>query len=252
MIRVVFFGSDQYSQIVLAELKKDKHLKIVSLKARPDVGVIASFGQIIPREILNLPKHGILNIHPSLLPKYRGPTPIPAAILAGEKETGVTIIKIDEEVDHGPIVSQFKEPINPNDTSDSLLNRCFSAGAKVLLAILPDYCQGRIKLRPQDHPRATYTKKFNRDDGRIDWQKPDAYQDCFIRAMSPSPGAWATVLLQSNQSPKRLKILKVHLENKKLIIDQVQLEGKKPVTFKQFREGYPEAKLPLDTNPSMS
>ena len=254
MIEIVFFGSDQYSQIVLEALKKSPDLEIIKAiknkselqglkKAdfRPDLGVVASFGALIPQKVINWPKKGLLNLHPSLLPKYRGPTPIPTAILNGEKETGLTIIKVDEQIDHGPIVAQFKETIKEEDTSESLLNRLFAIGSDVLVTILPSFLEDRIEIKKQDHIKATFTQKLTRDDGKIDWSKPIDYQERFVRAMFPWPGAWGEV--KANNQVKRLKILKAHLKNKKLILDLVQLEGKKPVTWKQFLEGYPQAKL---------
>lgn len=275
--RIIFFGSDQYSVIVLNQICSDKRYKLAAVvthtspspvedyaktlfemkftvakkfdkkfldktkKLRPDVGILASFGKILPKEILEIPKHGILNIHPSLLPKYRGPTPVPTAILEGEQETGVTIIKMDEKVDHGPILSQFKEEVRPNDTSESLLKRLFTAGGQVLITILPVYLEGKMEMRKQDDSQATFTKKFTREDGQIDWQKTPAFNERFVRAMHPYPGAWTEVKI--GKGTKRLKILEAHLEANKLILDQVQLEGKKPVTWKQFQEGYPKAKI---------
>ena len=240
--KIIFFGSDQYYQIVLDLLKKDRRWQIVkSLKEKPDVGVLASYGQILKKEILEKPKHGILNIHPSLLPKYRGPTPVPTAILNGEQETGVTIFKMDEKVDHGPILSQFKEEIRPNDTAESLLKRLFLAGTKVLTTILPSYLEGKIELREQDDSQATSTKKFTREDGKINWQEESAKIERRIRAFYPWPGTWTEIKIKGKN--KRLKILKAHLEKNKLVLDQVQLEGKKPVTYKQFKEGYSKVKI---------
>jgi methionyl-tRNA formyltransferase len=245
--KLVFFGSDQYSEIVFNCLSKNKRFKVEKFfpnsTKQPDVGILASYGRILAPKALNFPKHGVLNIHPSLLPKHRGPTPVPTALLKNEKVVGVTIFKMDEKVDHGPILAQFKETIKPDENAEDLLKRLFKAGAKVLLTILPAYLEGKIKLRKQDHKKATYTKKFTRADGKIDWQKPASYLERLIRAMQPWPGAWTMVKIKPGQKPKRLKILKAHLKNKKLILDQVQLEGKKPVAFKQFQEGYPEAKI---------
>lgn len=250
--KIIFFGSDKYSQIVFKALEKDSRFQIVKMEEKPDVGVIASYGKILTPEILALPQHGVLNIHPSLLPKYRGSSPVQAAILNSDKATGVTIIKTDEKVDHGPIVAQFKEEIKADDTAESLYNRLFTLGAEVLKTILPTYLEGKIELREQNHSQATYTKKLTRDDGKIDWKKPDDYLERFIRAMHPWPGAWTEVNLaptiQDRKAKpildrKRLKILKAYLEKGKLILDQIQLEGKKPVTWKQFQEGYPKAKI---------
>lgn len=279
--KIIFFGSDNYSVIVLNQLCGDKRFKLTGVvshispspveeytktlfeikfssikkfdkkfvgrlrKLKPDVGILASFGKILPKEVLTIPKHGILNIHPSLLPKYRGPTPTQTAMLNGDKVTGVTIIKMDEKVDHGPILSQFIQEIKPDDTAQTLYERLFAAGAKVLLTILPAYLEGKIELREQNHKKATYTLKLTRDDGKIDWKKHDDYIERFIRAMYPWPGAFTNVKLKmkNEKLTKRLKILKAHLKNNKLVLNQVQLEGKKPVTWKQFQEGYPEVKL---------
>lgn len=258
--KIIFFGSDKYSQIVLNAIKKDGRFRIIrNLKNKPDVGVLASYGKILPSEILAIPKYGILNIHPSLLPKYRGASPVQAVILAGDKETGVSIIKMDERVDHGPIVAQFTEKILPDDTAESLYQRLFTSGAEVLLTILPVYLNGQIESRRQDDSQATYTKKLTREDGFVPPKmlktamegNGASFVSRFIRAMFPYPGAWSLVDLRSTISDdrrlllklKRLKILKAHLENGKLVLDLVQLEGKKPVSFKQFQEGYPGTKI---------
>ena len=262
-----FFGSDKYSQIVLKSLQQSPAIKIgkvitpqmisnldLKKEKKPDVGVLASFGTIVPKEFLNFPRKGILNIHPSLLPKYRGPSPVQAAILNGERQTGVTIIKMDEKIDHGPIVAQFNEEILSDDNAEKLYFRLFSAGAEVLKTILPAYLEGKIRLRPQNHSQATYTKKLTREDGFIPLEKLKAAMEGNdaetverqIRAYYPWPGSWTSLKLKTKNSKlnnKRLKILKAHLENGKLVLDQVQLEGKKPVSFKQFREGYPEVKI---------
>lgn len=243
-IKILFYGSDKYSNVVLEALKKDnRFLMVKDIKDKPDVGALASYSRILPAAELKAIPHGILNLHPSLLPKYRGPSPVQTAILNGEKQAGITVIKMDEKIDHGPIVAQSEETILLADTAESLYRRLFTLGAETLIAILPAYLEGKIELRPQDHSQATYTAKLTRDSGKIDWQKPAEYLDRFIRAMSPWPGAW------SNVDQKRLKMLRAHLDpsassgQAKLILDQVQLEGKKPVTFKQFLEGYPGAKI---------
>ena len=256
MIKIVFFTSDQYGTKVLEILKKSPDLEIIKIiqnkkelekikndQSKPDIGLVASFGALIPSNIINWPKKGLLNLHPSLLPKYRGPIPVPTAILNGEKETGLTIIKVDEQIDHGPIVAQFKKEIKSDDTSESLLNHLLTLGGQALTTILPAYLEGKTELREHNHSQATFTQKLTRDNGKIDWSKPTDYQERFIRAMFPWPGAWSEIKI--NNQVKRLKILKAHLENKKLILDQVQLEGKKPVIWKQFLEGYPQVKLPF-------
>ena len=271
--KVIFFGSDQYSQIVLGALEADERLQLVqSLNDKPIVGVLASYGKIIPQSTLDSIPMGILNLHPSLLPKYRGPSPVQSAIIAGEEKTGISIMKMDEQIDHGPVLLQIEEEIKNTDTSQSLYQRLFSIGAQKLLEILPDYLADQIELQDQDHRQATYTKKLKRESGFIPIdiisqatrgnnfvaQPHTPYADLFIidknpitpeivertiRAFSPWPGVWSEIEWQAEngQTHKRIKILIAHLEDKKLTVDEVQLEGKNPVTLTQFCQGYPEA-----------
>ena len=154
------------------------------------LGIVAAYGKIIPAEIINLPRLGILNIHPSLLPKYRGPTPIQSTILNGEKETGITIIKIDKEVDHGPIIGFKVQGIESSEKYEELETKLAKSGAELLIKILPDYLTGKVKLVEQDHSQATFTKKFTREDARINWNKAAEEIDRQIRALNPEPGVW--------------------------------------------------------------
>ena len=133
-----------------------------------EIGVLASYGEIISRDVINLFPQGILVIHPSLLPQYRGASPVPEAIKNGDQKTGVTILRIDEKMDHGPVVTQFKEDILSTDTSDVLRNRLFEKSAKVLVETIQPYIQGKIKLKKQDDSKATYTKLVTKQDGFID------------------------------------------------------------------------------------
>ena len=208
-----------------------------------DIGILASYGEIIRKDVIDLFPHGILVIHPSLLPKYRGASPISAAIAAGDTETGVTIFKMDEKVDHGPIISQFKEEIFPTDTSESLRTRLFKRSAEVLVELLEPYMQSKITPKIQDDSKATFTKIMTRENGRIDLNKaspPEAER--FIRAMQPWPVAWTTLRLSPTEPTERkIKIHKAHLEDGKLVLDEVQLEAKEKVSWKQFDDGYKEA-----------
>lgn len=235
-----------------------------------DLGVLASYGEIIPKEVINKFTKGILNIHPSLLPKYRGASPIQSAIASGEKDTGVTIIKLDEKLDHGPIVAQFKEPILNTDTSLTLRTRLFERSAEVILELIPAYMEGKITPRVQDESKATFTRQLTKEDGFIPpkyidslltgkalkskWEigfikdysiTPDAsVLDCFIRAMQPWPQAWTYINTDSRIKDKktRMKILKAHIEDEtskpKLVLDEVQLAGKNPVNWSQFIQAY--------------
>lgn len=218
------------------------------LENPPDatMGVLASYGEIIKKEVINLFPQGILVIHPSLLPKYRGASPIPASIMSGESITGCSIIRMDEKMDHGPVITQFKEEILPDDNSETLRNRIFEKSADVITEMLPAYIQGKIKSKAQDHEKATYTKLLKREDGFIDLTKDSlsVTNNNFIRAMSPWPGAWTLIKLNDKEeAKKRLKLLKSHIGDDQLVLDEVQLEGKDPVTWKQFKEGYNTAQF---------
>lgn len=206
-----------------------------------EMGILASYGEIIKKEVIDLFPKGILVIHPSLLPKYRGASPVPSAIKKGDTVTGGTIFKMDEKVDHGPVVTQFKEEILPTDTSDVLRDRLFQRSAEVIIETLPAYNQGKIKLKPQNEEEATLTKLFKKEDGFIKLGEKTADEaERFIRAMQPWPGAWTYLT-----NEKRIKLLKSHLENDKLVLDEVQLEGKEPVSWKQFNEAYPNSLIGL-------
>ncbi len=199
-------------------------------------GILAAYGQIIPKNVLNFFPHGILNIHPSLLPKYRGAAPLQTAILNGDSESGVTIIKMDEGVDTGAIIAQEKFPIEYNDTAQSLGEKLFFLGAKKLIEILPAYLDNKISPTPQNSPNSLIspTKKFSKQDGFIpfeDLQKATRGDknlslqiDRKARAFFPWPGIWTT-----DATNKRILIIKYHLEKEVLKIDLVKPEGKSEV-----------------------
>lgn len=207
------------------------------LQIKPDLLVVCYYGLKIPIDLINKVKFGGLNIHPSLLPKYRGAAPAEWAILNGEKETGVTILTLSEEFDQGEIVAQIKEPIYQNDTPEDLYKRLFDKGAQLLVRILPAYLENKIDLTTQDNNKATFAPRLSKDDGKIDWTKKPVEIERMIRAFTPWPGTFTFVNI--NGKNLRLKILKGHLEKDKLVIDEVQLEGKNPVSFEQFKTAYP-------------
>lgn len=200
-----------------------------------DLGVLASYGEIISQDVINLFPQGILVIHPSLLPKYRGASPIQTAIANGDKETGLTVFKMDAKMDQGPIVSQFKEEILNTDTFESLRTRIFEKSADFIADLIPFYIKQKAKPKEQNHAEATYTKMISKQDGFVVLEKdtPEVIERK-LRAYSPWPGIW------SLHNEKRLKILKAHLALGRLVIDEVQLEGKNPVTYQQFKEAYGE------------
>ena len=203
--------------------------ELIKNSVKADIGVLTAYGEIIPKTVIDTFPHGILVVHPSLLPKYRGASPIQGAIANGDKQVGVTIIKMDEKMDHGPIVSQFKEETRPDDTTDTLRARLFERSKDVVVEMIEPYLQGKIKPKEQNHDEATYTKIITKQNGFIDLEKTNPEEaERFIRAMQPWPQAWTLI------GKKRLKVLKAHLENGKLVLDEVQLEGKNPVSWKEF------------------
>ena len=223
------------------------------LDSKPDLIVVAAYGQILPKEILEIPKYGCLNIHPSLLPKYRGPSPIQYAILNGDKKTGLTIILMDEQIDHGPILAQKETVVGPNETLKQLHDRLSILGGDLLIDTIPDWIRGNIKLRSQDDEKSTYTKILTKKDGEIDWKKSPQEIERQIRAFNPWPGAYTFFekkvvkiknLKKTMERKKNyLKILEARIENNKLIIERVQPEGKKAMSFKDFLRGHPDFKI---------
>ncbi len=269
-MKLVFFGSSGYVLPVIEELKKDFEIELVVttekengavpkfcnenslpylsvsslssssvnselLNLNSELAVLADFGLIIPATILNKFKYGILNIHPSLLPKYRGPTPVQTAILNNEKETGVSIIKLDGKVDHGDILAQAKEKISKDDTAQSLYKRLFEIGSNLLHQNINQYIKRELKLTEQDRKKASFTKILRRNDGYFELNNPPSPEklDLMIRAYYPWPGAWT-----------KFRIQNLELRIKFLPGKKVQVEGKNPVSYKDFINGYPN----LDKN----
>lgn len=199
------------------------------------IAVLASFGLIIPDEIVNMFELGIINIHPSLLPKYRGPTPGQTAILNGETTTGVSIIKLDEQVDHGPILVQSEEKIEPDDTSESLYKRMFKLGAELIVRDLPKYIASELTLTEQDHSKATFTEHLSRESGFIDINNQSSIiknqLNRKIRAYYPWPGVWFKAKL--NGVERTIKLLPEQ---------KIQVEGKNIMQLSDFANGYPEGR----------
>lgn len=157
---------------------------------KPDLIVVAAFGQILPPAVLNLPPYGCLNLHASLLPRWRGASPIAAAILAGDPVTGVTVMVMDEGVDTGPILAQREEPILPDDTTGSLTERLARLAADLLMETLSLYLTGAIQPRPQPEEGVTYCRPLKKADGRLDWTRPAEELERQVRAVQPWPGAY--------------------------------------------------------------
>ena len=248
----------QENDLEVAQPKTKKELAEILKQHQPDICVLVAYGEIISQESLDIPKRGFINVHPSLLPKYRGSSPIQTAILNQDDVTGVTIMKMDAKMDHGPILAQQQIEISLNDNNQILHEKLADAGSKLLLDTLPKYIAGEIKPQAQNADQATFTNIIKRSDGQIDWQKSAKQIQAQFRAFYPWPGIFTTF------NNKRLKITKMSLlkgdfdgnltpgevfltKNKTLavqcgqgaiVLESLQLEGKKEVSAKDFLQGY--------------
>jgi methionyl-tRNA formyltransferase len=171
---------------------------------QPELIAVAAYGQILPKAILDMPRFGCLNVHTSLLPKYRGPAPIQWAIINGDAETGVTIMKIAPALDTGDMLAQASTAIGPEDNSATLHDRLAKIGADLLVRSIPDYITGKLVPRPQPVEGVSYAPKINKQDGRIDWQQPASDIWNRIRGLMPWPGAYTFV--PASPQPQMLKV----------------------------------------------
>ena len=191
----------------------------------PDLLVVVAYGQIIPPSLLSIPKFGAVNVHASLLPRHRGAAPVAHAILAGDRETGVTIMRMDEQLDHGPILAMRKTVIAEGEDAAALTSRISVIGAELLIATIARI--EKIKAVEQDHSRATLAPRLRREDGELEWSIGPAEIDRRVRALQPWPG----VTLPTYRG--RVKVLKGHVESDRYVPEIVQLPGKRPAPATQ-------------------
>ena len=234
---------------------EDTVAEVVSLE--PNLIVVAAYGLILPQAVLEIPSHDVLNVHPSLLPRHRGPSPVAGALLAGDETTGVTIMLVEMRVDAGPILSQTEVPVQPDDNAGSLTEKLAHRGADLLVKTLPGWLGGEIEPRVQDDSQATHSRIIKKGDGEIDWSLPAEDIRRRIRAFDPWPGAF------TRWQGKRLKVLdaiplpdapqlplgsvyrgsndnvSVGTGTGSLALRRVQLEGRRPVDVDAFVRGYP-------------
>ena len=190
--------------VLQPERARDESFLGVLRDLRPDLIAVAAYGQILPKSILDLPRFGCLNVHTSLLPRYRGAAPIQWAILNGDAETGVTIMKMDVGLDTGDLLTQAKTPIHPEDTSVTLHDRLATMGAELLLRTIPDYVAAKIPSRPQPVEGVSHAPKIKKQDGHIDWTQPARAIWNRVRGLVPWPGAFS--FLAGQPQPHLLKI----------------------------------------------
>lgn len=256
----------------LAEINKIKILQPEKIDEKiiqeirtihPDIIIVFAYGKIIPKAVIEIPKFKCINIHPSLLPKFRGPSPIQNAILSGEKETGITMMLMDEKVDHGDILVQIKVPIKPKENSEDLTKKISNLSSKLLLEKLPLWIDGKIKPEKQDDSKATFCQLIEREDGHIFWNEEAGAIFDKYRAFQPWPGIFC--LFKGNDGLTRIKLEQIdickknmkenhqigevlNLENSKvgvqtadgiIILDEVKMEGKARLKINEFMNGYP-------------
>jgi methionyl-tRNA formyltransferase len=227
----------------------------------PEAIVVAAYGRFLPAAVLGLPPLGCLNVHPSLLPRHRGPAPIQGVLLAGDAETGVTIILLEERMDAGPMLSQERVPLGPADDATTLEPRLAVLGARLLVETLPSWAVGAISPRPQDESAATYTHLLTKADGRLDWAAPAELLSRQVRACAGWPGAY------TEWRGRALKVLRaaaladepadlptgavyvlggagsaagvaVRAGVGSLRLDEIELAGKRPTPARAFIQGY--------------
>lgn len=262
----IFFGSDEFSVTILDELLKADHppsfivttpdetpvklwaeqnkipyaqpidLRSYKLEASTyQLFLVASYGKIIPKEILDLPTHGTLNIHPSLLPAYRGSTPIQTAILDGVSESGVSLMLLDEKMDHGPILEARSYNLEAVTFRAARYDMA-KIGAELFLKVAPKWVAGEIKATPQDHSLATYTKKIKKEDGLIDLKDdPKLNYRKFLAYLGWSGSYFFT---ERNRKKVRVIITAANIENGEFTLHRVKPEGKKEMTWEAFQHGF--------------
>lgn len=227
-------------------------------RMNPDLGVVISYGHLIPSAWLQFPRHGMLGVHPSLLPKYRGASPIVWTLLNAEQTTGVTIFRLNDRWDAGEIALQRELPVEPQDTTVTLSHRLAVGGADLLLEAVEGLERGALAFRPQEERLATYTPKLTKVDGRVDWRAPASSIGRLVRAMTPWPGAATQWRGQS------LKLWAAHDERRNragrgrpgevlsaspdglivatgegvLVIQELQLPGRRRMTIREFLAGH--------------
>ena len=248
------------------ETLKDEaaHAQLRNLK--PDLMVVVAYGLLLPQAVIDIPPLGCINIHASLLPRWRGAAPIQRSILAGDSETGVTIMYIEPRLDAGPMLLKKSCPIGPDDTAGDLHDRLSRIGAEALLETLPSIAAGTAEPEIQDESLVTHAAKINKDDAQLDWSRPAAVLQCQVRAFNPWPVAetvyrdqilrvWrATVVPESRSEPPGTLLidgenLDVVTGHDCLRLLEIQLPGGKRISARDFINGHPETGLMLGARP---
>ena len=236
---------------------REEEFQVVLRELNPDLIVVVAFGQLIPKSILELPRYGCVNVHASLLPKYRGAAPIQWAVINGEKESGVTIMKMDEGLDTGDMIAKTVVPLAADETGGSLFDKLSQVGAQLLLDTIPALEEGTVvcEKQPEESP-TPYAAMLNKKMGLIDWSQDASVIECLIRGLNPWPSAYTylkgktlkiwqakVVEKQHEEEPGTIievdkKHLVVACKTNALLIERLQLEGKKQMETEAFLRGY--------------
>ncbi len=234
-------------------LKTDALIKTLTNES-PDLFIVIAYGKIIPQTILDIPKQGSINVHPSKLPAYRGPSPIQSAIVAGDTETAISIMLLDDQMDHGPILAQEPITVSKTDTPETLKANVETIGAPLLIKTIKNYAAGTITPQEQNHDAATYCHILKREDGKINWNQPAQTIYNQIRGLTPWPGTFTILtdgkrlkIHEASISTKKLKPAQVLIENNTIHIGTIttalkihtlQPEGKPKMTTEKFTKGH--------------
>lgn len=238
-----------------ASLRREDEARQHIADIAPDLIVVVAYGLFLPADTLAVPPLGALNIHPSLLPRHRGPSPVASSILAGDATTGVTLMQLDEGMDSGPIIAQSSTQIRANETTEDLTIRLFDMGSELLTETIPQWRIGDVKAVPQDETEATVTRLMRREDGAIDWNQPGEYIARQLRAFHPWPGIfahwnsrklkvlWATALdIDTGNVPGEVievpQGIAVTTGEGALLLRRVQIEGRQATDIADFTRGY--------------
>jgi methionyl-tRNA formyltransferase len=229
--------SERFPETVIFQPEKLREIRENLVALNPDFFVVAAYAKIIPQSILDIPRLGTIGVHPSLLPRYRGASPIQSALLHGETSSGVTLYLLGAGVDDGPVFAQKNLAIGENENYAELEGSLAALGGKMLAELIPHFLEGKAETAPQEDAKATLTKKFVTQDGFIDEQdlnaakeNPDLARTLHdkIRALGKEPGAWTV------KNGKRLKLLRSAIKNGRLLLSEIQWEGKKPETVTDY------------------
>lgn len=237
---------------------KDPAIEPALRALAPDLGVVAAYGRILPARLLSLPRLGMINVHASLLPRFRGAAPVHRAVMSGDHETGVTIMRVVPELDAGPMFATVTRPIGPEDTSDVVERDLATLGAGLLVEVVNRMAAGTAMETPQDASQATYAERLTSEEGRIDWTLPAGQLRNRVRGLYPWPHAWShlqgtrLVLLHARTGPEGVtaapgSIIKADADGilvaagggTSLLIDQLQPEGRRPMDARAFLAGRP-------------